>query len=195
MVAGIAPEMSERDDFESVAMPLLDTLYRTARVLAGSDADARDLVQTTYLKALQRFGSFRPGTSAKAWMMTILRNTWIDVLRRRQTAGHEVPLDEERLAAPPDGPAEEEAAMPADVLEQFSDAEVIAALLELPERQRAALFLSDVEGLDQDEVAEALDVPVGTVKSRLSRARAVLGQRLRDHARRMGFLGRRPCRT
>jgi len=185
--------MAARNDFESLAMPLLDTLYRAARVLSGSDADARDLVQTTCLKALQQFGAFRPGTNCKAWMMRILRNTWIDVLRRRKTAGPQAVLDEERLPAAPlaeaDGPGV------ADLLERFGDAEVIEALLELPEHQRLALFLSDVEGLDQDEIAEALDAPVGTVKSRLSRARAVLWDRLQDHARRMGFLGRRPCRT
>jgi RNA polymerase sigma-70 factor, ECF subfamily len=187
--------MAGTTDFERLSLPLLDALYRAARVLAGGDADARDLVQTTCLKALQRFDSFRPGTNAKAWMMRILRNTWIDLLRHRHIAGTEVPLEEGRLVAHPDPGEEADTVATGDLLERFSDAEVIAALLEVPEPQRMALFLSDVEDLDQEQVAEVLGVAVGTVKSRLSRARVALAERLKDHARRLGFLGRRPCPT
>jgi RNA polymerase sigma-70 factor (ECF subfamily) len=125
--------------------------------------------------------------------MTIMRNTWIDQLRRRKVVGTTVSLEEDLL------PAQEQSSDVGEglenILERFSDQQVINVLMELPEQQRLALFLSDVESMDQNEVAEVLDIPVGTVKSRVSRARAVLREKLEAHARDMGFLGRRPCHT
>jgi len=185
-------EATNRDapGFEALAMPLLDGLYRLARTLAGQESDAQDLVQATCLKAMERFDSFEPGSNCRAWMMRIMRNTWIDQLRHRKMAGPTLALEEELLPArqepaDPSGPSALE-----DMLDQFSDDEVIHALMELPQIQRAALFLSDVEGLDQREVADVMDLPVGTVKSRVSRARAVLREKLEAHAHEMGFIRR-----
>lgn len=186
--------MAEKETFEKLTVPLLDAIYRTARALTGDEHDARDLVQTTYLKALERFGSYKDGTNCRAWMMTIMRNTWTDRLRHRKVAGPAISLEEEILPAQgqyADAPGSELNVL----LERFSDAEVIRVLMELPEQQRMALFLSDVEGLNQSEVADILDIALGTVKSRVSRARAVLHEKLEAHARDMGFLGRRSCRT
>ncbi len=182
--------MGERESFENLMLPLLDSLYRAARALTGSEHDARDLVQTAYVKALGSFRRFRPGTNEKAWMMRILRNTWIDQLRHRKVAGPVVPIEEALLAARDLVAEPVEARDFQQAMEQFSDAEVIAALGELPESQRMALYLSDVEGLSQDEVAEVLDIAVGTVKSRVSRARALLRERLTAYAQDMGFVGR-----
>jgi RNA polymerase sigma-70 factor (ECF subfamily) len=185
--------MADRNAFDNLAVPLLDSLYRVARTLSGNEHDAQDLVQVTYLKAVERFGTYQAGTNCKAWMMTIMRNTWIDQLRHRKVVGTTVSLEEDLL------PAQEQ---PSDVggglegiLERFSDQQVINVLMELPDQQRLALFLSDVESMDQNAVAKVLDIPVGTVKSRVSRARAVLREKLEAHARDMGFLGRRPCHT
>jgi RNA polymerase sigma-70 factor (ECF subfamily) len=194
-------EATNRDapGFEALAMPLLDGLYRFARTLAGQEPDAQDLVQATYLKAMERFDSFEPGSNCRAWMMRIMRNTWIDQLRRRKMAGPTLALEEELLYAPqesadPSGPSSpsdpSEPSALANMLDRFSDEEVIHALLELPQTQRAALFLADVDGLDQREVADVMDLPVGTVKSRVSRARAVLREKLEAHAHDMGFLRR-----
>lgn len=185
--------MTDRKAFENLTVPLLDALYRTARALTGDDHDARDLVQATYLKAMKRFSRFRKGTNCKAWMMTIMRNTWIDRLRHRKVTGPALQLDEQRL--PDRARGREAGGRLENLLERFSDAQVIDALMELPEHQRTALYLSDVEGMDQSEVAEVLDIPVGTVKSRVSRARGVLREKLEAHARDLGFLGRRQCRT
>ena len=171
-------------------MPHLDAVYRAAVAVCGDPDNARDLVQATYLKALERFGSFQLGTNCKAWIMTILRNTWIDSLRRRKTAGPQLPLVEDIAAQPPraEQPVWTEAS---NILENFGDEDVIRALGELPEEQRLTLFLVDVEGLTQEEVARITDVPIGTVKSRTSRARSLLKDRLLDHARAVGLAGRR----
>ncbi|OQB81226.1 MAG: ECF RNA polymerase sigma factor SigH [Planctomycetes bacterium ADurb.Bin126] len=169
-------------------MPLLPVMYRAATAFAGNEPDARDLVQTVYLKALERFDRFENGTNCKGWMMQIMRNTWIDQLRRRRTAGPQVSLEADLLPAPDDRPDEVDLR---ELLEQFSDSAIIRVLQELPDSQRMALYLTDVEGLDQNEVAAILDIAVGTVKSRVSRARSVLREKLQAHARDMGFVGRR----
>lgn len=182
--------MADRTTFEEVAMPHLDAVYRAAVAICGNRDEARDLVQTTYVKALERFDSFRRGTNCKAWLMTVLRNTWIDDLRRRRTAGPQLPLVEDILEEQPQAeqPVWTDAS---DILENFGDADVIRALAELPEVRRLTLFLVDVEQLSQDQVAEITGVAVGTVKSRTSRARALLKDRLLAHAKAVGLVGRR----
>ena len=181
--------MADRDKFEGIALPYLDTIYRAAVALCGRAENAKDLVQATYLKALERFESFRPGTNCRAWLLRILRNTWIDQLRHIKTVGPEVQVDQNLVAAPRE--QQETVWSDAnDVLENFSDEQVIKALGELPEEQRLTLFLVDVENFSQEEVGEIMDVAVGTVKSRSSRARAALSQKLSDHARRLGFMRR-----
>jgi len=183
--------MPDRQTFEDLVVPLVDSLYRTARAICGDEHDARDLVQATYLKALEKRDKFQGGPGCKAWMMTIMRNTWIDTLRHRKVVGPVLAIDEDLLPSRPASPSGDEGL--AGMMERFSDQEIINVLMELPSPQRLALFLSDVEGMDQNEVAEVLDIPVGTVKSRLSRARAALREKLEAYARDMGFLGRRPC--
>ncbi len=182
--------MADRRDFETMALPHLKVVYRAAYALAGRADQAEDLAQATFLKALQAFGAFKPGTSCKAWLLRILRNTWIDRLRHRKVVGTVVPVEESLIAAkpagdPPDWPDA------AEVLESFSDAEVIRALATLGEEQRLTLYLMDVERLSQEEVAAATGVAVGTVKSRTSRARAALKAKLRSHAEDLGLTGER----
>ncbi len=181
--------MADRDKFESIALGYMDGIYRAAVALCGRAEDAQDLVQATYLKALERFESFQPGTNCRAWLLRILRNTWIDQLRHMKVAGPELPIEENLLPAP--AQQQETVFSDADeILENFSDEQVIKALGELSEEQRFALFLVDVEDFSHEEVAEIMDVATGTVKSRTSRARAALRQKLLGHARRLGFMGR-----
>ena len=176
--------------FEAVALPHLDAVYRAALTLSGQPSAADDLAQTTFAKALEAFDSFQPGTNCRAWLMRILRNAWIDQLRRGRSAGSALPLDEDLAAAPEQ--AEATAWTDArDLLENFSDQRVIEALCSLPEELRLTLYLADVEHLSQREVAEITGVPEGTVKSRTSRARSALSRKLQAYAREMGFLGRR----
>ena len=181
--------MAEARDFEKIATPHMGSVYRAAYSLSGDAARAEDLVQATFLKALQRFGTFEPGTNCKAWLMQILRNTWIDELRHAKVVGTTVPADEN---LPADRPGAEATSWSdaRDVLENFSDEQVIKALGELGDDQRLTLYLIDVEQLSQEEVAGITGVPVGTVKSRLSRARSALEMRLEAHARDLGFIRR-----
>jgi RNA polymerase sigma-70 factor (ECF subfamily) len=184
--------MAERTDFDTLALEHLDAVYRVALTLSRDETDARDLTQAAFLKAMQRFEAFRPGTNIRAWLMRILRNTWIDELRHRKVVGPAVTIDELPLAAAEESPDPIEPGQQnvAALLEAFSDEQIIAALDELPEPQRLALLLVDVEQFSHEEVAEIMDVAVGTIKSRTGRARATLRQRLLSHATDLGFVER-----
>lgn len=183
--------MADRSEFENVAMPYLDAVYRTALALCGRRAEAEDLTQDTFTKAMERFDSFRLGTNCKAWLLRILRNTRIDRLRHMKVVGPQVSADEALLPAPAQ-PEQTVWTNAEDILENFADEDVINAMRQLPDEQRLALFLVDVEQLDHEEVAGIMGVAVGTVKSRTSRARAALRRKLAAHARDLGFLERRP---
>jgi len=181
--------MESPERFEQIVLSHLDSLYRAAVALCGRMDGAEDLVQTTVLKALERCETFERGTNCKAWLFQIMRNIRIDQLRHRRVVGNTVPIDEELVTAKPE--AEATAWSDArDLLENFSDEQVIRALKRLPEDQRLTLFLTDVEQLSQQEVAEITGAAVGTVKSRASRARNELRKHLLAYAKEMGFAGR-----
>jgi RNA polymerase sigma-70 factor (ECF subfamily) len=181
--------MTDSSDFETTALPYLDNVFRTALALCGKRSQAEDLAQATFLKALGQFASYRRGTNCKAWLLRILRNSWIDHLRHNKVVGPELQIDQLPVAA---GESLEEThwTNAEDILENFADEQIIEALHELPEAQRLVVFLVDVEQTPVVEVAEILEVPVGTVKSRASRARAKLKVLLMDHAADLGFDGR-----
>ena len=174
------------DSFEEIALVHLNAVYRTAIALCGREQEAEDLSQTTFLKAFERFAQFKPGTNCKAWLLQILRNTWIDQLRHKKVSGTVQPLVEEQVG---EAPKQDEIVWSdaRDLLENFSDEQVIKALGQLPEEQRLTLFLIDVERFSQEEVAEITGVAVGTVKSRTSRARAGLKKKLTIYAREKGL--------
>lgn len=179
--------MADKGEFESIAMVHLDAVYRVAVALCSDRVDAEDLVQVTFLNAFERFESFRKGTNCKAWLLTILRNKWIDQIRHRSTIVEVSPI-QENIAARQIRNEEIGWSNCEDLLENFSDEQVIKALRELPDEQRLTLFLVDVEQFSQEEVAKIMDIPIGTVKSRTSRARARLKIRLFSHAKEMGFI-------
>jgi RNA polymerase sigma-70 factor (ECF subfamily) len=181
--------MTDSSDFEKIAMPYLDNVFRTAFALCGRRDEADDLVQATFLKAFGQFGSYRPGTNCRAWLLRILRNSWIDRLRHRKVVGTELQVEKFPLAAP-ESVEETHWTNAQDIMESFADEQIIDALGELPEAQRLVVFLVDVEQTPVEEVAEILGVAVGTVKSRASRARAKLKTRLMAHAADLGFDGR-----
>jgi RNA polymerase sigma-70 factor (ECF subfamily) len=184
----MTPFGDRHSDFAQAALPHLEAVYRAAVAICGQEPLAQDLTQTAYLKALQSFATFRPGSNCKAWLLSILRNCWIDYLRSRASK-KEVNLDD----CPPPADA---AATPtswsnaADLLENFSDKDVIKALTQLPDEQRLTLYLIDVEQMSYADVARITDAPVGTVKSRTSYARSALRARLEEHARELGFMKR-----
>jgi RNA polymerase sigma-70 factor (ECF subfamily) len=183
------------DTFEKDALSYLDALYRTALRMTRSPADAEDLVQETYIRAFRFREQFRPGTNLKAWLFRILTNTFINEYRRRSARPETAELDDvdeyslyRRMvggAAASSSPDPEAA-----LLDGLVDREVIEALEELPERFRTVVLL-DVEGFSYKEMAEMLDIPIGTVMSRLHRARKSLQKRLYELARDRGIAAAR----
>lgn len=181
--------MADRREFERTALPCLEAVYRAAYALCGRRQEAEDLAQTTFVKAMERFDSFKTGTNCKAWLLRILRNTWFDELRHRRVVGPTVPIEKVRPAGR-EKVNETSWHDARDLLENFSDEQVIRALGDLPDEQRLTLYLADVEEMSQEDVAEIMGVAVGTVKSRTSRAREALKKKLEAHARDLGFVGR-----
>ena len=171
------------DSFEALAMPLFDQLYNFAHWLTGNREEAEDLVQETYVKALKGFLSFQPGTNFRAWMYRILRNTFL-TSRTGLRVTMTVPLDSEN-----DGPELAVAVdTPETILIERSNSQLVqSAIAELPVHFREILLLCEVEEMSYQEIAETLSVPIGTVMSRLSRARKtlrdLLRQRLEDGSR------------
>jgi RNA polymerase sigma-70 factor (ECF subfamily) len=152
--------------FEREAVPLLDSLYGGAMRLTGSHQDAEDLLQDTMLHAYAGFYQYREGTSIKAWLYRIMHNRWIDRHRRKQRRPQEVSM--ERTVTPQLCSAE------ISVLEALPDQEIKEALMALPEPQRMAIYLADVEGFAYREIATMMGTSVGTVMSRLHRGRVRL---------------------
>jgi len=170
-------------DFGALALPLLDALHRTARRLTGSAADADDLVQETYLEAFRSSATLRDRARARAWLFAVLRNVWRQQQRRRGgVALVELNALEEELTALVDTA---EAVLVATALTE----DLGGALRSLPEELRLVLLLADVEGLAYDEIATVLECPIGTVRSRLSRARHLMLARL-ERWRRAAVAGR-----
>lgn len=164
-------------DFESAAMPHLADIYRTACSLTGNASDGQDLAQDVYLQAWKSFHRFELGTNCRAWLYKILFHRMSHFRRkahRYQTLPEENTL-EQTLAAP----------VPAG--DQLTDRQVLAALDRLSPQFREVLLLADVQEFSYKEVAETLEIPIGTVMSRLSRARAQLREDLREVAAGFGI--------
>jgi RNA polymerase sigma-70 factor (ECF subfamily) len=176
-----APGLPETDAFASDVLAFLDPLYATALRLTRNRSDAEDLVQDTFVKAFRFAGRYERGTNLKAWLYTILHNTWRN--RLRDASREAVDVDSERVeeaASLPGGPAALDT--PERILlRETLDADLQAALDDLPSAFREAVWLRDVEEFSYAEIAEMLGVPIGTVMSRISRGRRLLFQRL-SHA-------------
>lgn len=172
-VSGVEPQSGS---FEELAMPLFDQLYNFAHWLTRNRDEAEDLVQETYFKALKGFSSFQLGTNFRAWMYRILRNTFL-TSRTGLKGTMTVPLDlEEDLPEPP-----LKRKTPETILIERSNWQLLhSAIEQLPLHFRETLLLCDVEEMSYQEIAETLSIPIGTVMSRLSRARRALGERLRE---------------
>jgi RNA polymerase sigma-70 factor, ECF subfamily len=171
-MSGVGPQSGS---FEELAMPLFDQLYNFAHWLTQNREEAEDLVQETYAKALKGFSAFQLGTNFRAWMYRILRNTFL-TSRTGLKVTMTVPLDPEE-----DGPQlAVEYDTPETILFERSNRELLqSAIDELPVYFREILLLCEVEEMSYQEIAETLSIPIGTVMSRLSRARKALRDRLR----------------
>jgi RNA polymerase sigma-70 factor (ECF subfamily) len=176
-----------RQRFEATALPLLSAVYAYGIRLSRNAETARDLVQETYLRAYRTFDNFRPGTNCKAWLFRILYSVFVNRYWKRQREPKTVPLEEieNRFQATLQANDDIQAAGRNPI---WTDPDVEAALDELPEAFRATVILVDIEDFTYEEAAAAMDCPVGTVRSRLCRARKMLFGTLHEHARRAGYL-------
>jgi RNA polymerase sigma-70 factor, ECF subfamily len=188
--------MADQADFADQAIEHMPSLYSAALRMTRNPADAEDLVQETYLKAYRAFGGFQAGTNLKAWLYKILTNTFINTYRSRKRRPEQTEIDDveelylyRRLggleAAAAGRSAEEE------VLDHFTDEDVKEAVDSLPEQFRIAVLLADVEGFSYKEIADVLDIPIGTVMSRLHRGRRALQKALFEFGRQRGLVGDR----
>ena len=179
--------MADQATFAEDAMPLMDGLYSAAMRMTRNAADAEDLVQETYLKAFNAYERFEAGTNLKAWMYRILTNSYINAYRKKQRRPDESDIDDiedlylyRRLGGAESAVLSRSAED--ELLEMFGEDEVKLALEDLPEHYRMPILLADVEGFAYKEIAEILDVPIGTVMSRLHRGRKQLQKRLYSFA-------------
>ena len=180
----LAEEARDRVHFEEDALELSDQVYRVARRLVSSREEAEDLMQETYARAFRSWRQFTPGTNLRAWLLRILTNLNIDRGRRSQRAPEMQPLEEgdyflyNRLeAADGGGPSDEER-----VIERLSQDDVVDALSDVPHDFRDVLVLVDIGDFTYADAAQILDIPIGTVMSRLHRGRRILKKNLAEHA-------------
>ncbi len=183
------------DPFETEALSFLDALYRTALRMTRSEAEAEDLVQETYIRAFRFRDQFTPGTNLKAWLFRILTNTFINQYRRKASRPETTELDdvEESILYRHMRDVSPESSSPdpeAELIDNTLSSEVKDALEALPEKFRTTLLL-DVEGFSYKEIAQMLDIPIGTVMSRLHRGRKFMQKRLYDLARDRGIAAAR----
>jgi RNA polymerase sigma-70 factor, ECF subfamily len=178
----IATEARDRVHFEEEALELSDQVYRVARHLAGSREDAEELVQETYARAFRSWRSFTPGTNLRAWLLRILTNLNIDRGRRKQRQPDTQPLEEgdyflynklEESAG--DGTADEDR-----VVERLSQDDIVGALSAVPHDFRDVVVLVDIGDFSYQDAANILDIPIGTVMSRLHRGRRILKRELAE---------------
>ena len=186
MVAEHAAQADARNRFAEEAIGYLDTLYRGALRLTRDPAQAEDLVQDTYVRALRYQNSYQVGTNMKAWLFAIMRNLFWD--RFKGGRPEDVSLDGDGEFALYDTLKDPTAVPEADVLDRIATDEVVHAVEKLPELHREVVLLVDVEGFSYKDAAEVLGVPIGTVMSRLHRARRQLQRSLYDYAQESGIV-------
>lgn len=181
------PQMSSKEIFESELRPCMDRIYGRALSLVNDPALAEDLLQETFLKAWRSIDSYEAGSHPSAWLNRVLYRVFVDQHRRKQSKAAEISIEDlssdlEGPAAPNPFPKIEQA------LESWGGDEVVEALKALPENNRIIAIMVDVDSFTYEEVSELLDIPIGTVRSRLFRARQTLFKKLYDYARKNGHV-------
>ena len=185
--------MSAKEQFTTDAMQYAPQLFSTALRMTRSRSDAEDLVQETYIKGWRSFHTFQEGTNLRAWLFRIMTNTYINKYNAQKRKGTEVELDDveelflyKRLGSIDQSQLSSSAED--QMLELFTDDEVKNALEELPEDFRVPVLLSDVDGFSYKEISEMLEIPIGTVMSRLHRGRKAMQKMLYEYARDRGLI-------
>lgn len=196
---GAADQETLAARFEEEALPLLDQLYGGALRMTRNPTDAEDLVQDTYVKAFQSFASFRPGTNLKAWLYRIMTNTYINMYRKKQRQPSQTSADEitdyqlvDSLSHTSTGLESAEV----EALKNLPNGQIGEAMNQLNPDYRMVVYYADVEDLAYKDIAEIMDIPLGTVMSRLHRGRKQLRGMLREVAKEQGIgLGHPDMRT
>ena len=185
--------MSAKEQFTTDAMQYAPQLFSTALRMTRSRSDAEDLVQETYIKGWRSFHTFQEGTNLRAWLFRIMTNTYINKYNAKKRKGTEVELDDveelflyKRLGSIDQSQLSSSAED--QMLELFTDDEVKSALEDLPEDFRIPVLLSDVDGFSYKEISEMLEIPIGTVMSRLHRGRKAMQKMLYEYARDRGLI-------
>lgn len=186
----VKDERKKQQDFNEEILPHMDVLYNFALRLTADPIDAEDLVQDTIVKAYRFFNSYEKGTNAKAWLFRILKNSFINNYRKTSKRPQEVDYDEvesyyETVRAERTETSDLERLM----FRELMDDDLSKALSRLPEDFRTVVLLCDVESYTYEEIANMLDVPIGTIRSRLHRGRNLLKTELIEYARKRGYTG------
>lgn len=183
-------DAARRMRFEREAMQYVDQLYSAAMRMTRNPQDAEDLVQEAYTKAYSAFHQYKPGTNLKAWLYRILTNTYINIYRKKQRQPKQAnteQVEDWQMAQAAQHTSSGLRSAEAEALDHLPDTDVKNALQQIPEEFRLAVYFSDVEGFAYKEIAEILNIPIGTVMSRLHRGRKLLRGLLADYARERGF--------
>lgn len=186
-------ELSKQDKdqvFEKEFLPHIDSLYNFAIFLENNEEIAKDLLQETYLRAYKFINYYEKGTNAKAWLIRILKNTFINEYRRRSKLPTQIDFEETYQQADEDeagGGATQNVDLRQEIYNSLVGDEITKAVNALPVDYRLIILLCDVEGFKYDEIAKIIDVPIGTVRSRLHRARNMLKEKLKDYAEKRGY--------
>jgi len=187
-VVSTEPILNKEELFEQELLPHADALYNFAYHLTYNEEDANDLVQETFMKAFRFINSFDAGTNAKAWLFKILKNGFINEYRKKKKEPSKV--DYEDIIAYQDAD-EEKGGVAFDLREDIFDGmmgdEITIALNRLPIDFKTVILLCDIEGFTYEEIAKIIDIPIGTVRSRLHRARNMLKESLKEYAEKMGY--------
>ncbi len=183
-------DLQKQQDFQEEIIPHLDSIYNFALRLTADPNDAEDLVQDTIVKAYRFFHSYEKGTNAKAWLFRILKNSYINNYRKKSKQPHQVDYSEvetyyESIRSEQSDTTDLETRMYRDMM----DDTLSSALKRIPEDFRTVVMLCDVEGFSYEEIANMLDVPIGTIRSRLHRGRNLLKAQLTEYASHKGYSG------
>jgi RNA polymerase sigma factor (sigma-70 family) len=188
----IKPRYSEEEKyrvFDKEFMPHIDAMYNFAFRLTNDEDDSNDLLQDTYMKAFRFINSFQEGTNAKAWLFRILKNSFINDYRKKSKEPSKVDYQEVESVynSTEDAEFESTSDLRIEAVQDLIGDEVAMALNALPVDFRTVIILCDIEGFTYEEMAKILDIPIGTVRSRLHRARNLLKDKLRSYAKSMGY--------
>lgn len=181
-------ETEKSEIFDTEFMPHVDSMYSFAYRLTFDSDDAKDLVQDTYMKAFRFINSFQRGTNAKAWLFRILKNSFINEFRKKSKQPAKVDYNEvEQFYNSDDAGENITTDLRVETVQHMIGDEISGALNAIPVDFRTVIILSDLEGFTYEEMAKILDIPIGTVRSRLHRARNMLKGKLAEYAKEMGF--------